>query len=132
MNTVCDATSLPARCRRFLEEAAPERLPALESLEAAAARQSFRICVAGGFSRGKSHFVNALLGTDLLTERAIPSTGSLTEIVYGETPGLEYRGTKLPCPRRRSRNTPLARAGILPEKFFGFTIPLRSSKETWS
>lgn len=96
MNTVCDATSLPARCRRFLEEAAPERLPALESLEAAAARQSFRICIAGGFSRGKSHFVNALLGTDLLTERAVPSTGSLTEIVYGETPGLEFRGTRLP------------------------------------
>ncbi|MDE7063960.1 MAG: dynamin family protein, partial [Desulfovibrionaceae bacterium] len=68
----------------------------LESLEAAAAQQSFRICIAGGFSRGKSRFVNGLLKTDLLPEKAVPSTGSLTEIVYGETPGLEFREERIP------------------------------------
>ncbi|WP_300734228.1 dynamin family protein [uncultured Desulfovibrio sp.] len=96
MSMCSGAASLLSRCRYFLAEVAPERLPALESLEAAAARQHFRICIAGGFSRGKSHFVNALLEADLLPERAIPSTGSLTEIVYGETPALEFRGRVTP------------------------------------
>lgn len=51
-------------------------------------RPSFSICVVGGFSRGKSHFLNSLLGSPLLPESALPTTTLETVIQYGENPAL--------------------------------------------
>lgn len=51
-------------------------------------RSTFRICVVGGFSRGKSHFLNFLLGSQLLPESALPTTTLETVIRYGEKPRL--------------------------------------------
>lgn len=49
----------------------------------------FRIVVIGEFSRGKSAFINALLGQHLLPSGIVPNTKVFTTIVYGDT--LKYR-----------------------------------------
>ncbi len=45
---------------------------------------SFSIAVVGEFNRGKSTFVNALLGGKILPADALPTTATLNRIVYGE------------------------------------------------
>lgn len=45
--------------------------------------QKFRLAVVGEFSRGKSTFLNALLGEELQPVRAIPCSGTLTVLKYG-------------------------------------------------
>lgn len=72
----------------FCRNAAPDEAAPLEQLLVNAGRETFRICVAGGFSRGKSHFLNNLLGTPLLPESAIPATSLVTVIAHGEKPEL--------------------------------------------
>lgn len=78
-----------AAATKFIGETAPEKLAALHNLANASKRETFRICITGGFSRGKSHLLNELLGADLLPEAAVPTTGCVTEICYGERPELE-------------------------------------------
>lgn len=47
---------------------------------------TFRIQIVGTFKNGKSTFINALLGKDVLPTRALPCTAVINEIKYGETP----------------------------------------------
>jgi GTP-binding protein EngB required for normal cell division len=47
-------------------------------------RGSFHIAVLGGFKRGKSTLVNALIGASVLPTGIIPLTSVLTKIEYGE------------------------------------------------
>ena len=49
-------------------------------------KKPFRILVLGEFSRGKSTFINALLGCRLLPASKNPTTAVISKIVYGETP----------------------------------------------
>lgn len=53
----------------------------------------FKIVVVGEFSRGKSTFINALLGSHLLPAKTNPTTTTINRIVYGEEPRyvLHYR-----------------------------------------
>jgi hypothetical protein len=51
------------------------------------AEERFNLAVLGGFKRGKSTFVNALLGADLLPTGIVPLTSIVTKIVYGEDKG---------------------------------------------
>lgn len=44
----------------------------------------FRVMVVGDFNRGKSTFVNALLGEPVLPVKAVPATAVITEIRFGE------------------------------------------------
>ena len=55
--------------------------------------ESFQLVVVGEFSRGKSTFVNALLGRKMLPASLKPTTAVLSKIVYGEIPSytLYYR-----------------------------------------
>lgn len=46
----------------------------------------FRIVVVGGFSRGKSTLLNAVLGTDILPQKVTPSTAIITMLEYAERP----------------------------------------------
>jgi tRNA U34 5-carboxymethylaminomethyl modifying GTPase MnmE/TrmE len=48
------------------------------------ASPELRVVVFGEFSRGKSTLINALLGRRVLQAKAIPTTGHVTRIVYGE------------------------------------------------
>lgn len=50
---------------------------------------SFRILMTGGFSSGKSTFLNLLLGRDLLKVNQTPETAIATELVYGPQEYLE-------------------------------------------
>ena len=47
---------------------------------------NLRVLVMGQFSSGKSTFLNALMGNLLLPTKAIPTTATIGEITYAETP----------------------------------------------
>lgn len=46
----------------------------------------FRVAVVGEFRRGKSSFVNALLGREILPVDALPTTATINRITYGPIP----------------------------------------------
>lgn len=46
--------------------------------------QRFRLAVVGEFSQGKSTFLNALLGEEVQPARAIPCSGTITVLKYGD------------------------------------------------
>lgn len=46
--------------------------------------QRFRLAVVGEFSQGKSTFLNALLGEEIQPTRAIPCSGTVTVLKYGD------------------------------------------------
>ena len=49
----------------------------------------FRLVIVGEFSRGKSTFVNALLGRKILPASKNPTTAIISKIVYGDSPAYE-------------------------------------------
>lgn len=50
------------------------------------ADERFNLVIIGEFSRGKSTFINALLGTNILPASANPTTNIISKIVYGKQP----------------------------------------------
>lgn len=46
---------------------------------------TFKIQIVGTFKNGKSTFINALLGEDILPTKAVPCTAVINEIKYGES-----------------------------------------------
>lgn len=46
---------------------------------------TFKIQIVGTFKNGKSKFINALLGEDILPTKALPCTSVINEIKYGES-----------------------------------------------
>lgn len=59
---------------------------------------SFHLVVVGEFSRGKSTFVNALLGCRILPASKNPTTAIISKIVYGKKSGYQiyYHGSDIP------------------------------------
>src|SRR5262245_55256537 len=55
------------------------RIPKLES-------ERFHLVVLGEFNHGKSTFVNALLGSDILPTGITPTTASINHVVWGQQP----------------------------------------------
>ncbi|MEP6925036.1 MAG: dynamin family protein, partial [Pyrinomonadaceae bacterium] len=49
---------------------------------------SFSIAVVGEFKRGKSTFINALLGKDILPSDILPCSATLNRVTYGVKPGV--------------------------------------------
>jgi GTPase SAR1 family protein len=47
---------------------------------------SFSVAVVGEFKRGKSTFINALLGQDILPSDILPCSATLNRVTYGVTP----------------------------------------------
>jgi GTPase SAR1 family protein len=96
---------LAAKLKSRAEQEIESILHIAESLGAAAAadlcsvalrelnEEQFRIVVVGEFSRGKSTFINALLGDRVLPAGIHPVTAILTRIRYEDLPGyaLHYR-----------------------------------------
>jgi GTP-binding protein EngB required for normal cell division len=58
----------------------------LLSLERKLASDQLHVAVLGQMKRGKSSFINALLGADVLPTGVLPVTAVITEIKYGSTP----------------------------------------------
>lgn len=49
----------------------------------------FVVVVLGEFKRGKSTFINALIGQDLLPTDVLPETATINALMYNETPELQ-------------------------------------------
>ncbi|HDL18878.1 MAG TPA: hypothetical protein ENH29_07475 [Bacteroidetes bacterium] len=60
-----------------------DRIPVIKT---ALQKEKFRLVVLGQFKRGKSTFINALLGAQVLPTDVIPVTAVITEILFGSTP----------------------------------------------
>ena len=52
-------------------------------------QNDFFVVVLGEFKRGKSTFINALLGNDLLPTDVLPETTTINALIYNEKPELE-------------------------------------------
>ncbi len=50
----------------------------------------FMVCAVGGFSHGKTHLLNQIVGTDSLPESSLPTTTLVTEIRTGAEEGFQY------------------------------------------
>lgn len=49
-------------------------------------QEQFHMAVVGEFSRGKSTFVNALIGKNILPSSMLPTTAIISKIIYGKRP----------------------------------------------
>jgi GTPase SAR1 family protein len=56
----------------------------LEALDAKLAQQRFNVVVVGEFKRGKTTFVNALLGSEVLPAAVVPLTSVVTAVTWGD------------------------------------------------
>jgi GTP-binding protein EngB required for normal cell division len=68
-----------------LDPEAPLRIR-LSQLRDRLAQERLQVAVLGQFKRGKSSFINALLGAPLLPSAVVPLTAAATFIAWGETP----------------------------------------------
>src|SRR6202167_3622459 len=59
----------------------------LLSLQRKLASGQLHLAVLGQMKRGKSSFINALLGAEILPTGVLPVTAVITEIKYGAVPG---------------------------------------------
>lgn len=64
----------------------PEQVTQVRDVIATIEARSFSIAVVGEFKRGKSTFINALLGKELLPSDITPTSATLNRVVYGITP----------------------------------------------
>lgn len=58
----------------------------LEEIEQQIQTRKFRMAVVGEFNRGKSSFMNALLGKRILPEDVLATTATINRVTYGEKP----------------------------------------------
>ena len=65
-------------------DAAPQTRMQLENLQSSIENKQFYLPVVGQFSAGKSHFINNLLGRDILPTLTTETTSFLTTIRFGE------------------------------------------------
>lgn len=76
------------------------------ALRAKLAEERFNVVVVGEFKRGKTTFVNALLGAEILPTAVVPLTSIVTALVWGREIRAEVR---LPGRPGRGRRPPRAR-----------------------
>lgn len=62
----------------------PETGKALSAIEMKIRNETFNLVVLGQFKRGKSTFINALLGANVLPTAIVPLTSVVTVLRYGE------------------------------------------------
>jgi small GTP-binding protein len=79
-------TSYYIDLRNVLED--PVFIDRIESLKQALSREKLNILIVGEFSRGKSTFINAILGKPYLPANVNPTTATINVITFSETPGL--------------------------------------------
>jgi signal recognition particle receptor subunit beta len=71
------------------QRSAPQVGDAARSLLKKLAEELFNVVVIGEFKRGKTTFVNALLGADVLPAAVVPLTSMVTAVTWGEDPRAE-------------------------------------------
>ena len=80
LRSICAAKELPGEHIRELDET-------LERIKT----RHLSIAVMGEFKRGKSTFINALLGMRILPADVTPTTATINRIVYGDEPGVTIK-----------------------------------------
>lgn len=80
-----------AECLAGLRVAADLPHEACAALENKLTSNAFNVVVVGEFKRGKTSFVNALLGEELLPVGVVPLTSIVTLLAYGERLAVEVR-----------------------------------------
>lgn len=78
-------------CLARLREAGDLPREAIEALDEKLVSNAFNVVVVGQFKRGKTSFVNALLGEELLPVGVVPLTSIVTLLSYGERLAIEVR-----------------------------------------
>lgn len=58
----------------------------LKQIEQQIQMRKFRVAVVGEFNRGKSSFINVLLGKKILPEDVVATTATINRVTYGEKP----------------------------------------------
>ena len=89
LNTVADLTRLKAIAEKVGLES--EAIDLIISALARNKEQKFSIAVVGEFKRGKSTFINALLGKEILPSDILPCSATLNRVTYGLEPAAEIR-----------------------------------------
>ena len=64
-------------------------IPPIENEIGRSENKSFSVAIVGEFERGKSTFINALLGRDILPSNIMPCSATLNRITYGLTPSVK-------------------------------------------
>ncbi|MDP3277954.1 MAG: dynamin family protein [Deltaproteobacteria bacterium] len=105
----------------------------LDDLEQYVSEDYYRVAVLGGFNRGKSSLINALLGeVDLLPVAFLPSTSALIAVRYGQEP-LYQQGDNAQTLKKSNRETFLAQSARAAESHSAGTlapVSVSSAKKT--
>ena len=64
-------------------------IPLIDDVIERVENKSFSVAIVGEFKRGKSTFINALLGSDILPSDIMPCSATLNRITYGVTPSVK-------------------------------------------
>jgi GTP-binding protein EngB required for normal cell division len=94
------ARELPVSCQIYVRQ--------IEELRERLALGRLHLAVLGQFNRGKSTFINALLGFDVLPVSVLPLTSVPTEIRFGETVSCTIRFSNGKPDLRESKNADMA------------------------
>jgi len=70
---------------------APELAAEAEALHQRVVERRFSLAVLGEFKRGKSTFLNALMGQEILPADVLPATATVNRVTWGYQPGVELR-----------------------------------------
>jgi GTP-binding protein EngB required for normal cell division len=84
-----DYTSIKDGLLAVIEELSARNLDGsrrLQELQEKLVQQQFNLVVMGQFKRGKSTFINALLGTEIVPTAIVPLTSIVTLLCFGPTP----------------------------------------------
>lgn len=86
MNTYRIAVQLEQILKREQSFSVTEWLQRLVVIEQQIQMRKFRMAVVGEFNRGKSSFINVLLGKRILPEDVLAATATINRVTYGEKP----------------------------------------------
>lgn len=80
------AVQLEQLIKRECPARAEEWMNRLEDIQQQLQTRKFRMAVVGEFNRGKSSFINVLLGKRILPEDVLATTATINRVTYGEKP----------------------------------------------
>lgn len=86
MNAYRIAVQLEQTLKKERVLSVKEWLQRLEEIEEQMQTRKFRMAVVGEFNRGKSSFINVLLGKRILPEDVLAATATINRVTYGEKP----------------------------------------------
>lgn len=67
----------------------PETVSEVTAVQQRLTNHTFTLAVVGEFKRGKSTFINALLGKEILPADVVPTSATLNRVTYGLSPGVQ-------------------------------------------